>query len=240
MSGRFTDKKALVTGGTRGIGKAIAEQLLHEDCTVVVTGTQFAHGWWTDEPRCSLVVVDFADASSIEVFSRNMRSEAFSHLVNNVGVFIASEQNLPLESFNRLMQINVAAAHSVTSALSESLKSHPPARVVNIASIAAIVARTGVAAYAASKAALVGLTRAQALDLAPAGVLVNAICPSYTESDMLASLDETKRSELLANVPIGRFCRPQEVAELACFLLSSDNTYITGQSIVIDGGVTSR
>jgi 3-oxoacyl-[acyl-carrier protein] reductase len=78
------------------------------------------------------------------------------------------------------------------------------------------------------------------LDFAASGVLVNAVCPSYTETDMLLSLDEGKRADLLANVPLGRFCRPEEVAEVACFLLSKDNTYITGQTIVIDGGVTIR
>ncbi len=240
MSGRFAGRRALVTGGTRGIGKAIAQQLLIEGCTVVITGTREIHGWWAIEPRCCFVEVNFADTAAINVFCERMRGEMFSHLVNNAGVFGASEPNQSFDSFHRVLQINVSAAQAVVSALSESLKTHSPSRVLNIASIAAFVTRPGISAYAASKAAIVGLTRAQALDLAPAGVLVNAICPSYTETDMLESLQEEKRNELLAGVPLGRFCRPEEVAQLACFLLSNENTYITGQAIMIDGGVTIR
>jgi NAD(P)-dependent dehydrogenase (short-subunit alcohol dehydrogenase family) len=240
MSERFTGRKALVTGGTRGIGEAVARQLLFEECSVAITGTHERHGWWSDEPRCSLFEVDFADAAATTAFCDKIRGESFSHLVNNAGAFGVSGKDDTLETFISIMRINVAAAHAVTNAVAENLKANSSGRVVNIASIAAFVTRPGVAAYAASKAALVGLTRVQALDFAPFGVLVNAVCPSYTETEMLASLDESKRNQLLANVPIGRFCRPKEVAELVCFLLSSDNSYITGQALVIDGGVTIK
>lgn len=240
MSGRFAGRKALVTGGTRGIGEAVARQLLFEECSVVITGTKERHGWWSNEPKCSFFEVDFADAVATTVFCDKIRGESFSHLVNNAGAFGLSGKESSLEAFVSIMQINVAAAQAVTNAVADNLKADSSGRVVNIASIAAFVTRPGVAAYAASKAALVGLTRAQALDFAPSGVLVNAVCPSYTETEMLASLDESKRSELLANVPIGRFCRPKEVAEFVCFLISSDNSYITGQALVIDGGVTIK
>lgn len=241
MNRRFVGRFALVTGGTRGIGRAVAEQLLAEGCSVCITGRKPQSGWWDSVALCSYMAVDFGEQKSLERFCETISGMDFSLLVNNVGVFLSSlGGSVSEEAWARIMCVNVSAGAKIMSSLAERLASNPLSRVVNMSSIAAFVSRPGLAAYSASKAAVLGLTRSQALELAPRGVLVNAVCPAYTDTDMLRSLNEDMRAELMQNVPLGRFSQPSEVSEVVCFLISPQNTFITGQSIIIDGGVTIR
>ena len=235
----FKGVHALVTGGSRGIGKAISQKLLSEGAQVVVTGTKnVENGWWNECENCTFSTVDFLDELSVSNFCNYIKKNSFSCLVNNAGIFSNSDEKNSLSSFDSVQKVNVSAVHSVTSAFACCSFENVLPKVVNISSIAAFVTRKGVASYASSKASLNGLTRAHALDFAQRNILVNAICPSFTETDMLSSLSEEKQNELLQLVPLGRFCNVNEIAELACFLLSNDNTYMTGQTLVIDGGVT--
>lgn len=235
----FKDVHVLVTGGTRGIGKAISQKLLREGAQVVITGTKNReNGWWNEFENCTFSTVDFLDELAVSDFCNYIKENSFSCLVNNAGIFSNSDKTNTLTSFDSVHKVNVSAVHSVTSAFACGSFENISPRVVNISSIAAFVTREGVASYASSKASLNGLTRAHALDFAKKGILVNAICPSFTETDMLKALSMEKQNELLQLVPLGRFCNAYEIAELACFLLSDDNTYMTGQTLVIDGGVT--
>jgi 3-oxoacyl-[acyl-carrier protein] reductase len=109
---------------------------------------------------------------------------------------------------------------------------------VNISSIASIVTRAGLSAYSASKAALSSLTRTTALEYAGDNILVNAVCPAYTDTAMLQNLDDKARLALLDKVPLKRFAQPEDVAEMVSFLLSDKNNFITGQNMILDGGVT--
>ena len=235
----FKGVHVLVTGGTRGIGKAISQRLFKEGAQVVITGTKNKeNGWWNEFENCTFFKVDFLDELSVSNFCNYIKRNSFSCLVNNAGIFSNPDKRNTLPSFDSVHKVNVSAVHSVTSAFACGSLENVTPRVVNISSIAAFVTREGVASYASSKASLNGLTRAHALDFAKKGILVNAICPSFTETDMLKALSMEKQNELLQLVPLGRFCNTNEIAELACFLLSKDNTYMTGQTLVIDGGVT--
>ena len=235
----LTNQKALVTGGTRGIGRAIAEALLDSGGEVVVTGrTPGREGWWTEAARCSYEAVDFSDREAVSAFCERMAAAGFNLLVNNAGAFHADTvDSFDGDSWDDLLHVNLKVPMQLIGALTSSMKNGGGGRVVNVGSIAGFVSRSGLAGYSASKAGLAGLTRAAALDLAKDGTLVNCLCPAYTETDMLASLDETARAALLEKVPLGRFCQPAEVAKAALFLLSPDNTFITGQTLIIDGGV---
>jgi 3-oxoacyl-[acyl-carrier protein] reductase len=237
----FDNVRVLVTGGTRGIGKAIAQKLLNEGAEVVITGRSTPDsGWWNESVGCSYVKVDFSDKIELDDFCREVEKQSFTRLVNNVAIFRNLKSPGSGDDFEVVQQVNVLAANAVTNAFARKINVKDKGRVVNISSIASFVTRKGVSAYAASKAALSGLTRAQALDFADSGILVNAVCPSYTETDMLSSLSKEKQAKLLAKVPLGRFCKAEEIAELTSFLLSEENTYITGQNLIIDGGVTIK
>ena len=237
----FDNVRILVTGGTRGIGKAISKKLLDEGAELVITGSSEADfGWWNESANCSYQKVDFSEKKELYEFCREIESKSFLCLVNNVGIFRNSKSFGSDVDFESVLKVNVMAANSITNAFAKNLRLIDQARVVNISSIASFVTRQGVSAYATSKAALSGLTRAQAIDFADSGILVNAVCPSYTETDMLKSLSEENKAELLDKVPLGRFCKVEEIAELTSFLLSKENTYITGQNLIIDGGVTIK
>ena len=122
MSSRFAGRKALVTGGTRGIGEAVARQLLSEECSVVITGKKERIGWWSNERNCSFIAVDFADTAMIKMFCEKIRGDSFSYLVNNSATFDVSAQDTSLDAFESIMRINEAAAQVVTKAVADSLK----------------------------------------------------------------------------------------------------------------------
>lgn len=239
MNLNIAGKKALVTGGTRGIGAAIAQALLEEGCTVTITGRSAREGWWSNQGNCRLEVCDFSDDAATDVLCEQVTGAGYDLLVNNSGSFYAADiADLELSQWESLLQVNLTTPMRLIQAVAVSMRRHGWGRIVNVGSIAASVTRSNMAAYASSKAGLAGLTRAAALDLAPAGILVNCICPAYTETDMLAALDAAARETLLAKVPLGKYARPEDVAAATLFLLSNQNQFITGQQLILDGGVT--
>lgn len=239
MNNGLDQRKALVTGGTRGIGAAIAQSLVQSGCDVVVTGRTQREGWWSDEPHCYLRAVDFSDISQLDEFCNWVGDYSPEILINNSGTFYtAAICDVDVAQWNHLMDVNLTAPMRLMKAACGGMRARRWGRVVNVGSIAGIVTRTGLGTYSATKAALSSLTRSVALDLAPEGVLVNCVCPAYTETDMLSGLTDEQRDALLAKVPLGKFGQPEDVAELVAFLSSDKNQFITGQSIIIDGGVT--
>jgi len=231
-------KKALVTGGTRGIGEAVAREFLAEGVSVTITGQSEREGWWTSEANCSLIGCDFSDLAQLATFCKKVGTQQFDILVNNSGAFYsAALSEIDLAEWNKVMAVNLTAPMLLMKAVSALMGQNAWGRIVNVGSIAGIVSRGSLATYSASKAGLGGLTRAAALDLADQGVLVNYVCPAYTETDMLASLDDASRSALLDKVPLKRFAQPEDIAAAVLFLASERNHFITGQCLVIDGGV---
>jgi 3-oxoacyl-[acyl-carrier protein] reductase len=231
-------KKALVTGGTRGIGEAVARELLSEGVSVTITGQSEREGWWTSEANCSQVGCDFSDPAQLEAFCKEISGWQCDILVNNSGAFYSAVlSEIDMVEWERVMAVNLTAPMLLMKAVSGAMGQSAWGRIVNVGSIAGIVSRSSLATYSASKAGLAGLTRAVALDLAAQGILVNYVCPAYTETDMLASLDDTARNALLSKIPLKRFAQPADIAAAVLFLASDRNQFITGQSLVIDGGV---
>lgn len=243
----MTVKQVAVTGAGRGIGRSIAERFLEGGWKVWALCRQKP----ALEGNVHHVPFDADDERSVMDAARTLTTDAghLTALVNNAGIAISSPlHKTSTAEFERTMRINVTAPFLLTRELSGAMVKAGHGRIVNIASTAAKKGFKYTAAYCASKHALLGLTRALALELAPKGVTINAVCPGWTDTDMLKAsvqriVDSTGRSvseaqETFAKMnPLHRPVQPEEVAELVFFLCSSTaGAAITGADYLIDGG----
>jgi 3-oxoacyl-[acyl-carrier protein] reductase len=242
----LADQVAIVTGASRGIGRAIAERLAARGAKVACVATA--------ADRCADTVaactaaggearawgVDVADTDAVKALVDEVGSEMgpLHLLVNNAGI---TRDQLLLrmneEDFDRVIEVNLKGAWNFIRASARTLmKTH--GRIVNVASVVGITGNVGQANYAASKAGLIGLTRSIAKELAPRAVCVNAVAPGFIETDMTAGMDEAAVSQLLASIPLKRVGKPEEVALVVDFLAGPGGAYITGQTLVLDGGLS--
>ena len=242
-------KVVLVTGATRGIGKAIVSSLAQQGCHVV-----FNYREGREEVASRLqkelvelgaieatpLMFDITDGKTLaDVIGNFVKNTApVSGLVNNAGI---SQDGLllrikPKELINTI-NTNLLGSILVTQALSRGFLKCRNASIVNISSVTALMGNPGQIGYTASKAGLIGFTKSLAKELASRNVRCNAICPGFISTDMTDALGEEVKNRYLSSVPLGRFGDPSEVADLTSFLLSQASSYITGQSITIDGGL---
>ncbi len=242
----LTGKVALITGGTRGIGKAIAGRFVEAGATVILTGTK------KDEidrlnsensyQRTSYLRVDFTDASSVTAFLNTIAAmDKIDILVNNAGVNkIALNTETTLDDFNLLSDINFKAPYLVCREVSKLMKANQYGRIVNITSIWSIISRPGRSLYTATKYAIAGLTKTLAIELAADNILVNAVGPGFTITELTAATNSAEDIERITQIiPAKRFAQPVEIANLILFLSSDLNSYLTAQNIIIDGGYTN-
>ena len=217
----MTTPVALVTGGSRGIGAAIAEYLTDANWQVLVP------------TRSEL---DLSNSDSIDEFLADA-PKVFG-LVLNAGINEPAEiADIDDATWQRTLDTNTASAFRLVRALAPQMAETGGGRIVAVSSAYAARARMGRAAYGASKAALEALVRSTAVEFASSGVLANAIAPGFVDTELTrANNDATAISALLERVPVGRLAKPAEVASAVSFLLSPSNTYITGQTIAVDGG----
>jgi NAD(P)-dependent dehydrogenase (short-subunit alcohol dehydrogenase family) len=230
-------RRALVTGGTRGIGRAIAERLVRDGASVTVTGTR-PEG---DPPSgCHYHAADFTDQAQVEDLARTIPSLELDILVNNAGInAIGPFADLALADFDRIQQVNVRAAFRLCQAVVPGLRRRKWGRIVNITSVFGVVSKEFRASYSASKFALDGLTAALAAEVAVDGVLANCVSPGVVATDLTYRiLGESGVADLASRIPIGRLAEPEEIAALVAWLAGPENTYVSGQNIVIDGGFT--
>jgi 3-oxoacyl-[acyl-carrier protein] reductase len=239
---------ALVTGGSRGIGKAIALELASGGFCVVVN---FRSG----EEQAQEVVeqirsqggeavalrADVSSADEVEELARRV-GEIFGPvnvLVNNAGI---TRDNLLLrmkdEDWDQVLNTNLKSAFFCSRAFLKDMIKARWGRIVNISSVVGVIGNPGQSNYAASKAGLMGLTRSLAKEVASRNITVNTVAPGYIETEMTSTLSSKVKEAMLAAIPLGRFGCPEEVAKLVAFLVSSNGGYITGQTLVIDGGMT--
>jgi 3-oxoacyl-[acyl-carrier protein] reductase len=244
----LSDKTAVITGGARGIGREIALIMAGQgaDIALVDTGTAAKETEDTRAQAAALGVKAVAYGCAVEDEERVIEvtreiAAAFGRvdiLVNNAGI---TKDNLLLRQsaadFSRVLEVNLQGAFHFIRHLARPIMRSPQGRIINISSVAGLRGNSGQVNYAASKAGLIGLTKAVARELAGRGVTCNAIAPGFIETAMTAALPEQAVANILATVPLGRPGRAAEVAALALFLASPAAAYITGEVIRVDGGL---
>lgn len=244
---QLTGKTAVITGGSRGIGKAIALTLAASGANVVInyTSSKEAADAVVEEAKAlgvSAVAVKADVSKSEEVES--LVKEVLNHfdsidiLINNAGI---TRDNLIIrmteEDFEKVIDTNLKGAFLCTKSVGKIMIKQKSGKIINMSSVVGIIGNAGQSNYAAAKAGLIGFTKSMAKELAKRGITVNAIAPGFIETDMTAELPEKAKEEFMRNVPLGRSGKPEDVANAVLFLSSKYSDYITGQVINIDGGM---
>lgn len=216
---------ALVTGGARGIGLAIANALAASGVRVVTPARE---------------ELDLANPSSIDAYAEVVRAEGVDILVNNAGINPLSDiDTISSQDWSATLQVNLSAPLRLLQEVVPEMKNRKWGRVVNISSIFGVISRAKRGSYSSSKAGLLGLTRTAAVELAPYGILVNSVCPGYVETELTRQNNSPEAlAQIAADIPLRRLAAPEEIAKVVAFLCHEDNSYITGQTILADGGLT--
>jgi 3-oxoacyl-[acyl-carrier protein] reductase len=239
----FVGRRALVTGGTRGIGLAIVRTLASAGARVVATGSSEG-SIATCEPidGVELAAIDLADVAATERFAAASAGGDFDILVNNAGINkLGLAGELDVADWDRIQTVNVRAPMVLCRALVCGMAARSYGRIVNVSSIFGDVSRSERASYTTSKYALRGLTRTLALDYASRNVLVNAIAPGFIDTDLTRTvLGPAGMRAMSDRVPMKRLGTVDEIARVVVFLASEVNSYMTGQHVVVDGGFTSE
>lgn len=242
----LASQTAIVTGAGRGIGRAIALKFASEGADVVCVSRTAENSEKVAAEVRALGrkawhrAVDVADAMAVskaveEILALTGRVDV---LVNNAGV---TRDGLLVRmseaDWDTVLDTNLKGAFLFTKGLARLFMKQRSGRIINVASIVGLVGNAGQCNYASSKAALIGFTKSAARELAPRGILVNAIAPGFVETDMTSGLKDELKSELLKTIPLGAFGQPEDIANAALFLASPLARYITGQVLTVDGGM---
>lgn len=235
---------AVVTGGSRGIGRAIATALAEAGASVAVVGR---NGAAAQEAAAELpgdghagYACDVADPGQVDATVKAIEAAqgGIGILVNNAGI---TRDNILLrmkdEEFDDVIAANLKGSFNFIRAVTRGMMKRREGSILNITSVVGLMGNAGQANYAASKAGLVGLTKSVAKELASRGVRCNAIAPGFIETDMTDALDETQKEALLGGIPLGSLGQPEDIAGAALFLVSPRARYITGQVLAVDGGM---
>ncbi|HSM85923.1 MAG TPA: SDR family oxidoreductase [Candidatus Limnocylindrales bacterium] len=244
---RLAGKVAIVTGGGSGIGKAIAAAFVREQAKVVICGRDGGRLQRAAEeigPHCLPITTDLANGAEISqlvdaVVSRLGRIDI---LANNAGVLLpGTAESISAEAWEQTLKINVRAVWMLSRLVLPHMRAAGGGAIINIGSVLSYLGARNRAAYAASKGAVLELTRAMALDHAAENIRVNCICPGIVETELVAAfnLDEAARKQRVAMHPMGRFGQPEDIAGAAVFLASDESAWITGIALPVDGGYSA-
>ncbi|WP_400194404.1 3-oxoacyl-[acyl-carrier-protein] reductase [Lysinibacillus telephonicus] len=245
--GKLDGKTAVVTGASRGIGRAIALQLASEGVNVVVnfSGSEQKAQQVVEEinslgAKAIAVQANVADNESVQSLM-NAAIEQFGSidiLVNNAGI---TRDNLIMrmkeEEWDDVINTNLKGVFLCTKAVTRQMMKQRSGRIINITSIVGVMGNAGQANYVAAKAGVIGLTKTTARELASRNILVNAIAPGFITTEMTDALPEEVKSSMLSQIPLGSLGEPEHIAKAVVFLASEDSNYMTGQTLHIDGGM---
>jgi len=220
-------RKVLVTGGARGIGKAIVEKFKSEDYEVFAPTRE---------------ELNLMDMESIKIFVDKYKDIYFDVIINNAGCNeINKIEDITDEELKSMMFVNLIAPIKLLGGLVPQMKKNNYGKIINIASIWAVVSKPGRCVYSATKNGVHGVTNTLALELAPFNILVNTVCPGFTLTELTKKNNSQEEIEKIsADIPLKRMAEPQEIADVVFFLGNEKNTYLTGQKIIVDGGFSSK
>ena len=243
----LNDKIALITGGGRGIGAAIAKEMAENGATVIIN---YGHSADSAEKLAASIIenggkaetysCDISDYSAVkqmigDILAKHKRIDI---LVNNAGIV---KDNLIMRmselEFDQVIDINLKGAFNCIQNVTRPMMKQRGGRIINISSIVGLHGNAGQLNYSASKAGLIGMTKSAAKELGSRGITVNAIAPGFIQTEMTAGLDEKIKEQMMSGIPLGYFGEGKDIAEAACFLASDAARYITGQVLGIDGGM---
>ncbi len=239
-------KVALVTGGSQGIGEAICHGLADQGFLVVVASRNLqkvqlvAEAIVSKGGKALAMALDVSDLSCFkEKISEICKNQGGLHvLVNNAGVTADNLMaRIKPEAFDLVMDTNLKGAFFLTQAVLRPMMKQKWGRIINISSVVGQMGNAGQTNYAASKAGLIGMTKSLAREISSRGITVNAVAPGYIETAMTHGLSEDVKSSFFAQVPVGRFGKPEEVASAVSFLAGEGAAYMTGQVLTVDGGL---
>lgn len=235
----LTDKRALVTGASGGIGKAIAEALHKAGATVIISGTR--------QEKLDELAKELGDR--VETITANLSEEggalallekagAIDILVCNAGI---TRDNLAMrmkdDEWGQVLQVNLTSTYQLNRGVLRGMMKNRWGRIINIASVVAVMGNPGQANYAASKAGMIGMSKSMAQEVASRGITVNCIAPGFIRTAMTDALDEGQQKRITDNIPAASFGTPEDIAAAAVYLASDEARYVTGQTLHINGGL---
>ncbi|EIP0118850.1 3-oxoacyl-ACP reductase FabG [Vibrio alginolyticus] len=236
-------KIALVTGASRGIGRAIAELLVERGATVIGTATSESGAAAISEylgDNGKGLALNVTDVESIEATLKTIKEEfgVIDILVNNAGI---TRDNLLMrmkdDEWNDIIDTNLTPIYRMSKAVLRGMMKKRAGRIINVGSVVGTMGNAGQTNYAAAKAGVIGFTKSMAREVASRGVTVNTVAPGFIETDMTKALNDDQRAATLSNVPAGRLGDPREIASAVVFLASPEAAYITGETLHVNGGM---
>jgi 3-oxoacyl-[acyl-carrier protein] reductase len=244
---RFENQVAVVTGAGRGIGHAIALRFASEGARVACVSRTSENAERTANELNKLrsgtakpYAVDVADHAAVQNVGAQILDNfgKIDILVNNAGVaHDALVMRMSVEDWDNVIATNLRGAFNFTQAVARAMTRQRTGRIINISSVIGLIGNAGQTNYAASKAGLIGFTKSLARELASRNITVNAVAPGFVPTDMTSGLSDEIKTTIQAQIPLGRSGTPEDIANVVAFLASADASYITGQTLCVDGGI---
>ncbi len=243
---RLEDKVALITGGAQGIGREIALTFARAGADIAIGDIKLEQMTKTKEEiqalgrQCLTLELDVTDEQKVEIAINKILDKLgkVDILVNNAGITKdALLLRMSEADWDAVLKVNLKGTFNCTKAVSRVMVKQRSGRIINIASIIGIIGNPGQANYSASKAGIIALTKTTAKELASRNINANAVAPGFIQTDMTAGLAEEVRQKMLGEIPLNRFGSAADVAGICLFLASEESSYVTGQTIVVDGGM---
>lgn len=240
---RIDDQRALVTGASGGIGKAIAHALVKQGAFVVLSGTRIEKLQEVQKELGSQTAIapcDLSDKEAVNGLFDAVEKEfgEISILVNNAGI---TRDGLAMrmsdEAWDEVLSINLGAAFRLSRSAVKSMMRRKYGRIINISSVVGAMGNPGQANYVAAKAGLTGLTKSMAMEVATRNITVNAVAPGFIQTAMTDILNDLQKERILSSIPAGKMGQPEEIAAAVSYLASEEASYVTGQTLHVNGGM---